>query len=110
TPEQQQAAASKAVSDNNSAVTNQVNQINSALGTAAGDIGKVASGLNPKFTGMKAPDGSTPGQAPPPPGITTPSGTAPGGGGDSSSGGGGGGGGHHGGGGGGGGFGGGGSG
>lgn len=62
-------AASQAVSVNSGAIQSQINSINSALGTAAGDIGKVASGFNPKFSSLKVPVES----APPPPPSTQPS-------------------------------------
>jgi uncharacterized protein YukE len=51
-------AATKAVSDNSGSITGQLNEINTALGTAASNIAKVTSGLNPKFSTMAAPGAS----------------------------------------------------
>jgi uncharacterized protein YukE len=55
-----ESAAESAVSDNEGAITSQVNSINAALGTAAGDLRKAASGFSPKFSSL-----STPGEAAP---------------------------------------------
>jgi len=69
TPAETESAASSAVSDNSGAIASQINTINTALGTAASDIGKAASGFNPKFSSLKVPVES----APPPPATTSPS-------------------------------------
>jgi uncharacterized protein YukE len=90
TPAEADSAASTAVSDNSGAIKSQIDSINTALGTAAADIGKAASGFDPKFSSLKVPVESAP---PPPPPSTTPSSHGGGGGGGGGSHGGGGGGG-----------------
>jgi uncharacterized protein YukE len=60
TAAEQSAAATKAVSDNSGAITGAITDINTQLGTAASDIGKVTSGINPKFSTMAPPAGSAP--------------------------------------------------
>jgi uncharacterized protein YukE len=69
TPAEQAAAAETAVGDNSGAVQNQITTINSALGTAASEISKAASGFTPKFSSL-----STPGETPQ---TTTTSSAAP---------------------------------
>jgi uncharacterized protein YukE len=68
TPAEQEEAAEQAVSDNTGAITGEINQINTALGTAASDVGQVSGAFNPKFSTLPAPGGGTP---PPPPSNTT---------------------------------------
>ena len=76
TPDELSAAAQKAVSDNNGAITTEINNINTALSTAATDISAVTNGLNPKFSTLQAPGGST---APTTPqGVTVTSAASPG--------------------------------
>jgi uncharacterized protein YukE len=53
-------AAESAVSDNEGAITSQVNSINAGLGTAAGDLQKAASGFSPKFSSLSTPGESGP--------------------------------------------------
>ena len=60
TPAQQEAAAQKAVSDNNGAITGAINDINNQLGTAAAKISSVTSGISPKFSTMAPPGGNGP--------------------------------------------------
>ncbi|HVV21796.1 MAG TPA: transglycosylase SLT domain-containing protein [Pseudonocardiaceae bacterium] len=59
TPAEQEAAAEQAVSDNSGSINNQITSINEALGTAAGDLGKAASGFSPKFSSLGTPGGAT---------------------------------------------------
>ena len=72
TADEQTAAARKAVSDNNSAVTGAINTINTQLGTDAANIGKVTAGISPKFSTMAGPGGNSPTD-----GTTTSSANAP---------------------------------
>jgi uncharacterized protein YukE len=65
TPDEQAAAAHQAVADNNGAISNEINNINTQLSTAATDIGAVTNALNPRFSTLNAPGGS---------GATTPAG------------------------------------
>lgn len=86
TPQEQADAASSAVSANEGAITSAINNINSELSTAASDIGKVTSGLNPKFSTLSAPGGNAPASTTAssytaPPSTTTPSAATGGGGG-----------------------------
>jgi uncharacterized protein YukE len=60
TPDEQSAAAHKAVSDNTGAITAAVTEINNQLSTSAGDIAKVTSGISPKFSTMAPPGGNGP--------------------------------------------------
>ncbi len=60
TPDEQSAAAHKAVSDNSAAIASAITEINNQLGTAASDIAKVTSGINPKFSTMAPPGGNAP--------------------------------------------------
>ena len=55
-----ESAAEQAVSDNQGAITSQVNSINSALGTAAGELHSAASGFNPRFSSLPAPGEALP--------------------------------------------------
>jgi hypothetical protein len=93
-----EAAAHQAVSDNSAAISNQINSINAALGTAASDLSKAEGDFSPKFStigqpGQGAQVTTTSSVAAPPSQPAGPSGTGPsGGGGGGSSGGGGGGG------------------
>jgi uncharacterized protein YukE len=60
TDEEKAAAAQKAVSDNNGAITGEINTINSQLGSDAAAIGKVTDGISPKFSTMAPPGGNSP--------------------------------------------------
>jgi hypothetical protein len=60
TAAEQESAAESAVSANEGAITSQINSINSALGTAAGDLRSAASGFSPKFSSLSTPGESGP--------------------------------------------------
>ncbi|HEX3789220.1 MAG TPA: transglycosylase SLT domain-containing protein [Pseudonocardiaceae bacterium] len=76
TPAEQDDAASAAVSANSGAITAAITTVNTALTTAASDVGKVTSGLNPKFSTMKAPGATA--ATTTPSGVTMPSSAPPG--------------------------------
>lgn len=80
TPQEQAAAAQAAVSANSGAISTEINNINTALGKAATDIGNAGKAMDPKFSTLPAPGGNagttTPSSAGPPP-APPGSGTAP---------------------------------